>query len=78
MRRTVYSLIPTSVRISVPAPSAEEAEALTARLEDETHDLDSLARLGVRIEEISFGAHSDAELFGQDESNAGSAESQTP
>jgi hypothetical protein len=76
MRRYIYSSLPTSVRISVPAASAAEAEALAARLEHETHDLDSLAQLGVQIEEISFGDHSDTELAEEGEYDASSVDAE--
>ncbi|MEV7157160.1 hypothetical protein AB0N77_21430 [Streptomyces misionensis] len=62
MPRYTFSALPTSVRFSLLAAPPEEAEARAARLEDEAHDLTSLDRLGVRIEEVVFGDHSDTEL----------------
>ncbi|KFG71364.1 hypothetical protein [Streptomyces mutabilis] len=62
MPRYTFSSLPRSLRFSVIAATAKEAEARAAQLEDETHDLASLDKLGVRIEDLSFGDHSDTEL----------------
>ncbi|MET9779266.1 hypothetical protein ABZ023_34330 [Streptomyces sp. NPDC006367] len=62
---------PTSLRFSLVAATAQEAEARAAQLENETHDLASFDKLGVRIEGLSFGDHSDTELA--ECSTAGSA-----
>lgn len=62
MPRYTFSSLPTSLRFSLIAATAEDAEARAAQLEDETHDLASLDRFGVRIENLSFGDHSDTEL----------------
>ncbi|MFJ5817302.1 hypothetical protein ACIQGT_25910 [Streptomyces sp. NPDC093108] len=73
MHRYTFSSLPTSLRFSLTAATAEEAQAQAARLEHETHDLASLSELGVRIEDISFGDHSDTERAETDEH--GSADS---
>lgn len=73
MHRYTFSSLPTSLRFSLTAATAEEAQAQAARLEHETHDLASLSRLGVRIEDVSFGDHSDTEMAETDEH--GSADS---
>ncbi|MET8816657.1 hypothetical protein ABZW47_32270 [Streptomyces sp. NPDC004549] len=65
--RYTFSSLPTSLRFSLTAATAEEAQAQAARLEDETHDLASLHELGVRIEGVSFGDHSDTEMAEVDE-----------
>ncbi|MFJ4703000.1 hypothetical protein ACIP5N_33100 [Streptomyces sp. NPDC088768] len=62
MPRYTFSSLPTSLRFSLIAATAQEAEARAAQLEDETHDLVSLHKLGVRVEDLSFGDHSDTEL----------------
>ncbi|MEO3976962.1 hypothetical protein [Streptomyces sp. CAU 1734] len=62
MPRYTFSTLPTSLRFSLIAATAQEAEARVARLEDETHNVTSLGTLGVRIEDLSFGDHSDTEL----------------
>ncbi|MFE9250891.1 hypothetical protein [Streptomyces sp. NPDC007088] len=71
--RYAFSSLPTSLRFSLTAATAEEAQAQAAWLEHETHDLASLSDLGVRIEDISFGDHSDTEMAETDEH--GSADS---
>jgi len=70
--RYTFSSLPTSLRFSLTAATVEEAQARAARLEDETHHLSSLGQLGVRIEEISFGDHSDTELAERDEDGSAS------
>ncbi|MCZ1011997.1 hypothetical protein [Streptomyces lydicus] len=67
MPRYTFSSLPTSLRFSLTAATAEEAQAQAARLEHETHDLASLSKLGVRIEDISFADHSDTEMAEPDE-----------
>ncbi|MER8118957.1 hypothetical protein [Streptomyces sp. NPDC094031] len=62
MPRYTFSLLSASLRFSPIAATAQEAEARAAQLEDETHDLASLGKLGVQVEDLSFGDHSDTEL----------------
>ncbi|WP_331746804.1 hypothetical protein OG923_34215 (plasmid) [Streptomyces halstedii] len=62
MPRYTFSSLPTSMRFSLIAATAQKAEGRAAQLEDETHDLASLGKLGVQVEELSFGDHSDTEL----------------
>lgn len=61
-----FTGLPVYVRFSLTAANSTEAEALAEQLGHETYDLDSLRRLGVSIEEISFGDPSDTELADTD------------
>ncbi|MGC0405277.1 hypothetical protein RKD27_007921 [Streptomyces sp. SAI-126] len=54
-----FTTLPTAVLFTITAATSAEAEALAAQLGDETHGLDSLARLDVTIEEITFGDPAD-------------------
>ncbi|MFE1476677.1 hypothetical protein ACFW6N_22850 [Streptomyces cyaneofuscatus] len=66
MPRYAFTDLPTSVHFSLIAATSAEAEALAEQLGHEAHDLASLKRLGVRIEEVTFGDPSDIELSESD------------
>jgi hypothetical protein len=61
MPRFKISGLPTSVLYSMRATTQAEADERAAKLSDETHSPASLAELGVRIEEITFGDADDNE-----------------
>ncbi|MCW8379802.1 hypothetical protein [Streptomyces justiciae] len=65
-----FTTLPTAVLFTVAAATSEEAEALAVQLGAETHDLDSLARLDVKIDEITFGDPADLEPAETEAGNA--------
>jgi hypothetical protein len=50
-----FSVIPVAIVVSAPSAAALDA------LEGESHDAESLARLGITLKEITFGAPEDTE-----------------
>lgn len=72
-----FTTLPTTVLFTITAATSAEAEALAEQLGDETHGLDSLARLDVTIEEITFGDPADLTRVDVDAGNTASADLET-
>ncbi|MCZ0997563.1 hypothetical protein O1M63_04495 [Streptomyces mirabilis] len=64
-----FTTLPTAVLFTITAATSEEAETLAEQLGAETHGLDSLARLDVKIDEITFGDPADLEPAETDAGN---------
>ncbi|MET9393666.1 hypothetical protein ABZY20_25200 [Streptomyces sp. NPDC006624] len=56
-----FTSLPTAVRFRLTATTSAEAWELAMQLSDGTYDLVALHKLGVQIEEVTFGDHADTE-----------------